>query len=180
MSNKTEEETLNLIIGELENKLDNKTVEMLDNNTSTDILSILNRTQEVTDEELAEKSGMRLNVVRKILYKLYDNRLASYRRVRDKNTGWFIYFWKLNPERIFTLVRKKKTLVLKHLKERLAYEKENTFYKCNEENNSRFTFDEAMEIAFRCPKCGKPLKHQKNRKMIRVLQSQIKKLEKDL
>ncbi|MFX1486265.1 MAG: transcription factor E [Promethearchaeota archaeon] len=180
MSDKTQDETLNLIIGELENKLDNKTAEMLDNNTSTDILNILNRAQEVTDEELAEKSGMRLNVVRKILYKLYDNRLASYRRVRDKNTGWFIYFWKLNPERIFTLVRKKKTLVLKHLKERLAYEKENTFYQCKEDNNSRFTFDEAMEITFRCPKCGNPLKHQKNTRMIRVLQNQIKKLERDL
>ena len=96
MSDKTEEDTLNLIVGELENKLDDKTIGELDDSTSTDILSILNGTEEVTDEQLAEKSGMRLNVVRKILYKLYDNRLASYRRVRDKNTGWFVYFWKLN------------------------------------------------------------------------------------
>ncbi|MFX0067870.1 MAG: transcription factor E [Promethearchaeota archaeon] len=180
MSHKTEEDTLDLIVGELETKLDDKTIGELDNSTSTDILNILNGTEEVTDEELAEKSGMRLNIVRKILYKLYDNRLASYRRVRDKNTGWFVYFWKLNPERIFTLVRKKKTLVLQHLRERLAYEKENTFYRCDEDNNSRFTFDEAMEIAFRCPKCGGPLKHQKNRKLIKVLQRKIKDLEKDL
>jgi len=180
LSDKTEEDTLNLIVGELENKLDDKTIGELDDSTSTDILSILNGTEEVTDEQLAEKSGMRLNVVRKILYKLYDNRLASYRRVRDKNTGWFVYFWKLNPERIFTLVRKKKTLVLQHLRERLAHEEENTFYQCDEDNSSRFTFDEAMEIAFRCPKCGGPLKHQKNRKLIRVLKQKIKALEKDL
>ncbi|MFX0097191.1 MAG: transcription factor E [Candidatus Hodarchaeota archaeon] len=180
MSHKTEEDTLNLIVGELENKLDDKTIGELDNDTSTDILNILNGTEEVTDEELAEKSGMRLNIVRKILYKLYDNRLASYRRVRDKNTGWFVYFWKLNPERIFTLVKKKKTLVLQRLKERLDYEKENTFYQCDEDNSSRFTFDEAMEITFRCPKCGGPLKYQKNRKLIRVLEQKIKELEKDL
>ena len=33
-----------------------------------------------TDEEIAEKTGIRLNLVRKILYKLYDLKLASYKR----------------------------------------------------------------------------------------------------
>ena len=30
-----------------------------------------------TDEEIAEKTGIRLNIVRKILYKLYDEGLAT-------------------------------------------------------------------------------------------------------
>ena len=37
-----------------------------------------------TDEEIAEKTGIRLNIVRKVLYKLYDEGLASYRRDKDK------------------------------------------------------------------------------------------------
>ena len=38
---------------------------------------------EATDEELAKKLNIQLNLVRKILYDLYDNRVVSYRRVRD-------------------------------------------------------------------------------------------------
>ena len=37
-----------------------------------------------TDEEISEKISCKLNIVRKILYKLYDMRLASYKRDKDK------------------------------------------------------------------------------------------------
>ena len=37
-----------------------------------------------TDEEISEKTNCKLNIVRKILYKLYDMRLASYKRDKDK------------------------------------------------------------------------------------------------
>jgi transcription initiation factor TFIIE subunit alpha len=39
---------------------------------------------EATDEEISEELGMKLNITRKILYKLYDYRLASYVRTKDK------------------------------------------------------------------------------------------------
>jgi transcription initiation factor TFIIE subunit alpha len=31
--------------------------------------------------------------VRRTLYKLYSEKLAQFRRIRDKSTGWFIYYW---------------------------------------------------------------------------------------
>jgi len=36
---------------------------------------------------------LKLNTVRKTLYKLYSGKLAQFRRIRDKSTGWFIYYW---------------------------------------------------------------------------------------
>ena len=45
-----------------------------------------------TDEEISEKTNCKLNIVRKILYKLYDMRLASYKRDKDKETQWYTYF----------------------------------------------------------------------------------------
>ena len=39
-----------------------------------------------TDEEIAKKTGIKLNIVRKVLYKLYDLGLASYKR-RNRNSG---------------------------------------------------------------------------------------------
>ena len=36
-----------------------------------------------TDEAIAEKTEIKLNIVRKILYKLYDMGLATYKRSKD-------------------------------------------------------------------------------------------------
>ena len=48
---------------------------------------------EVTDEELAEELGLELNDVRRALFILYENDLATYRRVRDEDSGWLTYLW---------------------------------------------------------------------------------------
>ena len=57
---------------------------------------VLNTVQdeEITDEKLADLSKVKLNVVRKILYILNENKLTAFRRVRDKRSGWFVYYWK--------------------------------------------------------------------------------------
>ncbi|MFX1518728.1 MAG: transcription factor, partial [Promethearchaeota archaeon] len=115
---------------------------------------------EVTDEEIAAGTELRLNVVRKILYKLYDNQLAAYRRTRDQNTGWFIYYWKLVPNRVKELLLKRKKQVLKVLEDRLAYERTNMFFMCSTPTCPRLTFNQAVENSFRCPTCGKVLNHQ--------------------
>ena len=84
---------------------------------------LMNSIEETTDEVIATGAAMKLNAVRKVLYKLYDTRLATFRRIRDRETGWFIYFWILKPNRVEELViSKKKTIYIK-LKASLVYEK---------------------------------------------------------
>ncbi|VVB86465.1 Transcription factor E [uncultured archaeon] len=51
---------------------------------------------EVTDEKIAEVTGVLLNIVRRTLFILYENRLAVYRRVRDTDSGWLTYLWRLD------------------------------------------------------------------------------------
>jgi len=46
---------------------------------------------ELTDEKIAEETGANLNTVRRTLYVLYENRLARYRRERDRDSGWLTY-----------------------------------------------------------------------------------------
>ena len=53
------------------------------------LIEHLKSVEEITDDEIANKTGIRLNSVRKILYKLYDHSLVSLRRTRDPKTGWF-------------------------------------------------------------------------------------------
>lgn len=107
----------------VDNELLLNIIKILVGDEAVTIVSMLGNKPEATDEEIATKLEIKLNIVRKILYKLYDYHLAIFRRIRDKHTGWFVYFWKLNPERISDLINSKKKLVLQILKERLVYEK---------------------------------------------------------
>ncbi|MFX0169161.1 MAG: transcription factor E [Candidatus Hodarchaeota archaeon] len=145
-----------------------------------EVVTQLKEDEETTDEEIRDGTGMRLNVVRKILYKLYDLHLASYRRTRNKDTGWFVYYWKLEPERIHDLLYEKKVKVLERLRQRFDYETENTFYHCNHDGCPRHTFEEAMANAFKCPICSNKLVHVDNTQIIEMLKKQIAILDEDV
>jgi transcription initiation factor TFIIE subunit alpha len=140
-------------------------------------LVLLNADGETTDEEISEKLDMRLNQVRKSLYKLYDLQLATFRRIRDKSTGWFVYFWTLHPERIDMFVEKKQQEVLEKLNSRLDYEENNMFFTCNNPECPRVIFQEAMDNNFECEHCGGRLEAFDNEQLIKVLKEKISELE---
>nr|MDO8082596.1 transcription factor [Candidatus Freyarchaeota archaeon] len=133
---------------------------------------------ESTDEELASKTGMTVNEVRKTLYKLYDSRIATYHRVRDLNTSYFIHFWKLLPVKSSILAyRKKALLTIEKLKQRLEYERNNVFFHCGTKECPKLTFEEAAESKFKCPVCSNPLQALNNEKTIEFLRNKIEELE---
>ena len=140
-------------------------------------LVLLNADEETTDEEISEKLDMRLNQVRKSLYKLYDLQLATFRRIRDKSTGWFVYFWTLHPERIDIFVEKKQQEVLEKLQSRLDYEESNMFFTCNNPECPRVIFQEAMDQNFECGRCGGRLEAFDNEQLINVLKEKIVELK---
>jgi transcription initiation factor TFIIE subunit alpha len=142
-----------------------------------EVLLHLKEDEETTDEVIATETGMRLNAVRKILYKLYDLHLASYRRTRDKSTGWFIYYWMLEPNRIHGILTERKQKVLERLQQRLIYETGNTFYYCRNIDCPRHTFEEAMSNTFKCPICAGHLDHDDNSEIIKILKKQIELLK---
>jgi len=143
------------------------------------IAILLAENPEMTDEAIAEKTGIKLNNVRKVLYTLFDNQLVSYRRIRDRSTGWFVYLWRLNRDNIESLVNLKKQLVLEKLRQRLEYERNHMFFHCPNDG-VRLTFEEAVEYSFKCPVCGKPLQPYDNISIIDFLEERVKKLEEDL
>lgn len=143
------------------------------------LIEILSEKEETTDDELIQKTGMKLNNLRKILYQLFDQNLVSYRRVRDKEAGWFKYYWKINPTGLNILLNSKKRKILLKLKERLDYETNNIFFACPT-HNTRYVFDDAMEINFQCPICGSKLNSIQNDDIIAVLRIKISEIEKNL
>lgn len=135
---------------------------------------------ETTDEEIASRTGIRLNSVRKILYKLYDHSLVTLRRSRDQTTGWFIFHWRLQPDQLEGFILNQKRRVLEKLETRLDYEKNHDFYYCYTPGCRKIPFKDAMELVFRCPTCNKPLMHFDNGRVIEALTEKVEQLRKEL
>jgi transcription initiation factor TFIIE subunit alpha len=144
------------------------------------VVNILKKKSEATDEMLANESTVRLNTVRKILYKLYDHGLVSCTRVRDEKTGWFIFYWKLQMDQLDAFIRSRKRRVLEKLKHKLDYETNHSFFICKKCGDVRVTFEEAMESSFRCSKCGGQLESSDNAPVVEFLEKRIKQIEDEL
>ncbi len=157
-----------------------KVAEALGEEDAVKLIDILKNSQETTDDEIANKTGIRLNFVRKILYKLYDHSLVSLRRTRDPKTGWFIFHWRLQPDQLEGFILSQKRRVLEKLDVRLEYEKNHDFYYCQTAGCKRVPFEEAVELVFRCPTCGKPLMHYDNEKIRDALGKKVDILRKEL
>ena len=56
-----------------------------------DVLSVLINTNEVTDDEISRQLDVKLNNIRRILYKLYEARLVDYNVI----TSYSIHYTKL-------------------------------------------------------------------------------------
>jgi len=157
-----------------------KVVNVLGGEEAVKLINVLKKLDKATDDELSAKTGVRLNVVRKILYRLYDFSLVTCERLRDEKTGWFIFYWKLQPDQVEGFIQNQKRKVLEKLQARLAYEENHDFYYCFTPTCGRLIFEEALELVFRCPKCGKPLQHFDNSKIIAVLKNKVETLQKEL
>jgi transcription initiation factor TFIIE subunit alpha len=134
---------------------------------------------EVTDEELAERLGLELNDVRRALFILYENDLATYRRLRDEDSGWLTYLWTFEYENIPANLEEEMDRLLDALEERREYELENEFYLC-EVCSLRFEFGEALERGFECPECGSPLESMENTHLVDAMQQRIEDLRTEL
>jgi transcription initiation factor TFIIE subunit alpha len=144
------------------------------------LITFIKNVDEITDDEIANNTGIRLNLVRRILYKLYDHSLVSLRRTRDPKTGWFIFHWKLQPNQLEGFILSQKRRVLEKLNVRLEYEKTHDFYYCNTPGCKRVPFEEAVELVFHCSTCGKPLAHCGNENFVERLSEKVEQLRKEL
>ena len=132
--------------------------------------------KEVTDEKIAELSGINLNLVRKTLYILYENHLALYRRERDKDSGWLTYLWKLDLDNAENMLKNEARKLVKKLERRLEFEN-NEFYICEEEPPHRILFDYAVDANFTCPVDGTPMAYYDNAAEKQALQDRIDRLK---
>jgi transcription initiation factor TFIIE subunit alpha len=141
------------------------------------VVEVLKGVDEIVDIEIADKTQIRLNMVRKALYRLYDHSLVALRQSRDKETGWFIFNWRLQPDQLESFIVNQKRRILEKLEPRLEYEKSHEFYKCQTLGCKRFPFAEAFELLFKCPVCNKPMMHINNQGIVEILTRKIEEIK---
>lgn len=131
-----------------------------------------------TDEEIAEKTEIKLNFVRKYLYKLYDFGIASYTRSKDPETQWFTYTWEFDENEVVKQIMTSNQNQLNVLKEELDKEENNMFFCCPN-GHYRLSFDDASELEFICPECGEEMEFDDNNEKIKNLKEDIEIVEKN-
>lgn len=131
---------------------------------------------ELTDEKIAEETGSNLNTVRRTLYILYENRLANYRRERDKDSGWLTYLWQVDLSDISRNMDEEAQKLIKRLETRLDFEAQNVCYTC-ENGCNRILFETASDYDFICPICQASLDFQDNSLLIEVLRGKLEELK---
>ena len=141
------------------------------------VVEVLQGVDEIVDIEIAEKTQIRLNMVRKALYRLYDHSLVALRQSRDKETGWFIFNWRLQPDQLESFIVNQKRHVLEKLETRLEYEKSHEFYTCQTPGCKRFPFEQAFELLFKCSVCNKPMMHINNDWIVETLTRKIEQIK---
>ncbi len=135
--------------------------------------------QNISEFELASKIKKDIKVIRRLLYVLYNNNLVYFSRKKDKDKGWYIYYWTLSPDNIRFLYYKKKKEQLTRWQEQLERERKELFFTCPQ-RCVRLTFDHAMDFEFHCPECGELAQQDSTQDKISQLKQQITSLQKEL
>ncbi len=137
-------------------------------------------TEDVTDEEIASATGLKINIVRKVLYDLFGKALISGIRVKDEKKGWFVYRWRAKQDHVDNFIENQKKKILDRLHKRLEHEDSTEFYHCGNRDCPRVKFDTAIELFFRCPNCKGPLNMVDNSKVKEALRYKIDQITTDI
>lgn len=138
------------------------------------------KARDATDEEIASSTGLRINMVRRVLYDLFGKSLITGIRVKDEKKGWFVYRWRSRREDVESFIENQKKKIAERLQQRLDYENSSDFYHCGSADCSRMSSTEALEENYKCPSCGKIVNQKGNEKAKLAFAKKIDMIKKDM
>lgn len=126
----------------------------------------------VSEFEINENLGFPVSQIRSILYELKAKNLIDYDRRKDKDKGWYLYYWRILSENFEKVYFNEKRKSLELFKERLEKEEETTFYLCPN-YCIRAPFEKSLENNFTCPVCGSLMNEENKTRKIEMLKRNI-------
>ena len=143
------------------------------------LIKFLYSKENVSEFDLSKKAKLDIKIVRKMLYLLYNHNLVGFNRKKDKEKGWYIYYWTLLPENVKFAYYKRRKELLVRLKQRLEEENKELFFVCPK-GCVRLNFDQGMDFEFHCSECGDLLNQDDNTDVINNLNKKILEIETEL
>lgn len=128
---------------------------------------------EATDEEIAEDLELNIKTVRNSLFKLNEQSLARFRRIRNSETGYFIYHWVIESSKMRDMINRRKNKIITLLQQRINYEEDNLLYHCGNEECQPMTLDQAYGNDFVCVSCGAQTDQMDNSVRVEFLEAVI-------
>ena len=144
------------------------------------VAKLLDEMGEATDTDMAERLSEKPSHVRKVLYDLYEARIAEYYQKKDKETGWQTFHWKLNFENALRTVELHHRKRLEELEAKLKQEEETQFFACKDHPRARLNFEQASELGFKCPECSSTLDAEDKKTIVSAIQAELAAARKDL
>ena len=145
-----------------------------------DLVKYLRGKTDVSEFIIAKDMSAEIQLIRNQLYRLLENNLVSNWRKKDKQKGWYIYYWTYEPKELDYLFVSLKKKRLEKMKDRLARESSDFFFMCQDNGCVRLDFEKATEFNYQCPECGGMVVQQDNSKTKEYLQKKIEELEKEI
>ena len=134
--------------------------------------------KEATDSELAEELGAKPSHIRKVLYDLYEARIAEYHKEKDMETGCLTFFWQIRPEHAHQTILEKTRRDLADLRRTLDFQETHEFFICPT-GAEKFDFARATESDFQCPEHGAILQAHDNGSELEALRQRVAALERE-
>ncbi len=136
------------------------------------LVKLIDNSKEWSEFELASKLKKEVNEIRNLLYKLHKHNLVGFKKKKDEEKGWYVYYWFFNRKGLGHVVKDANTQKLKKLVDRLEREKQNQFFICKD-LCIRLDFEQAMTSNFSCPECGDVLHQEDNSGKIKDIEKEI-------
>ena len=138
------------------------------------------KSEDATDGEIASSTGLRINMVRKVLYDLFGKGLITGVRVKVERKGWFVYRWRSRHDEVENFIDVQKKKVLERLQQRYDYENGSDFYHCGNGDCPRATFEESLDLDFKCSSCGRTMDIKKNERVRKLFLKKIDQIKQDV
>ncbi len=138
------------------------------------IADILRNKDEVNEYKIADKLKITVNQVRNILYKLFDKSIVSFTRKKDKQKGWYIYFWTLNVQKALTQFVNIKEKEIAEINHQITGLETKHYYSCPS-GCVELSEEHALNYNFICQECGQLLVLSAKRERIKDFKTTIDK-----
>ena len=161
-------------------EIENQVIAELSGPDVIPLVEYLTGKKDVSEFIIAKDIEAEIQVIRNQLYRLLDHNLVSFWRKKDKQKGWYIYYWTYNPTHIEFLYWNNKKKRMEKLQERLDREEADFFFMCQDNGCVRLDFEKATEFNYQCPECGGMMVQQDNSRTKEFLKNQIEELKEEL